>query len=155
VRASNEYGQPLVRDHAGRFGPVVALPLPDVDGALGRLGADGVALLRSYQGKYLGDASFAPLFEGLNRSRAVVYARPNTARCRANGQPGIPEPAIELATDTTLATAARTPEKFSPGENASIPGRGGCAEAARKNTSAAEWLLPQVSAGPESLARAA
>ncbi len=113
VRASNEYGQGLVRDHAGRFGHFAALPLPDVDGALEAtrhaldvLGADGVALFTSYQGKYLGDASFAPLFQELNRRRAIVYTHPNTSLCCANVQPGIPEPAIEFGTDTTRTIAS-------------------------------------------------
>lgn len=113
VRASNEYGQGLVRDHAGRFGHFAALPLPDVDGALEAtrhaldvLGADGIALFTSYGGKYLGDASFAPLFEELNRRRAIVYTHPNTAACCANVQPGVPEPAIEFGTDTTRTIAS-------------------------------------------------
>ncbi len=113
VRASNEYGQSLVRDHGARFGHFAALPLPDVDGALEAtrhaldvLGADGVALFTSYQGKYLGDASFAPLFEELNRRRAVVYTHPNTSLCCANVQLGIPEPAIEFGTDTTRTIAS-------------------------------------------------
>lgn len=113
VRASNEYGQGLVRDNPGRFGHFAALPLPDVDGALeaaghalDTLGADGVSLFTSYDGKYLGDAAFAPLFEELNRRRAIVYTHPNFAGCCTNLQPGIPEPAIEFGTDTTRTIAS-------------------------------------------------
>lgn len=113
ARASNEYGQSLVRDHPGRFGHFAALPMPDIDlslaearHALDVLGADGVTLFTSYGNKWLGDASFAPLFEELNRRRAIVYTHPIDVACCTNLQPGITNVAIEYGTDTTRTIAS-------------------------------------------------
>jgi predicted TIM-barrel fold metal-dependent hydrolase len=64
------------------------LPLPDVDGALAEatyaldtLKADGIVVLSSYEGKYLGNAHYAPLWSELNRRRVVVYCHPFCAAC--------------------------------------------------------------------------
>ncbi len=125
ARASNEYGAQLARDHKGRFASFATLPLLDTDGslkeiayALDTLKADGVALMTSYQEKYLGDASFAPVWEELNRRRAVVYTHPLSPDCCRNIKSEVPPAVVEYATDTTRTiasvvfsgTAARYPD---------------------------------------------
>ncbi len=125
ARASNEYAAQLARDHRGRFGSFAALPLTDPDASLkeieyafGTLKAEGIGLMTSYQDKYLGDESFAPIYEELNRRKAVVYTHPLTPACCRNTVKGIPPGVVEYATDTTRAiaslvfsgTAARYPD---------------------------------------------
>ena len=59
------------------------LPLPDVDGALEEISyaldvlrLDGVGLFSSVNGRYLGDPSFDPVFNELNRrKRSCLFAR--------------------------------------------------------------------------------
>ncbi|WP_376097258.1 amidohydrolase family protein [Roseomonas sp. CCTCC AB2023176] len=114
ARASNDYAAGLVRDHGRRFGSFAALPMPDVEGtlreieyALDTLRADGVAMFTSYGGKWLGDPSFAPVFEELNGRRAVVYTHPNSAACCTNLMGAlVPDPMIEFGTDTTRTIAS-------------------------------------------------
>ena len=108
ARECNEFGAQMARDYPGRFGQFASLPIPDVDAslreieyALNVLNADGICLLTSYGGKYLGDPSFAPVMDELNRRKAVVYTHPVRADCCRNLIPGVGENVIELATDTT------------------------------------------------------
>jgi len=108
ARESNEWVAELVADNRGRFGSFATLPMPDVDGSLREIGyaldtlkADGVCLLTSYRDRWLGHASFAPVFDELNRRKAVVYTHPATADCCNNLLPGIPATVIEFGTDTS------------------------------------------------------
>src|ERR1700690_1917740 len=84
ARQCNDYGAKMAKDFPGRFGLFGVLPLPDVDGslheieyALDTLKVDGFGLLSHYSEIYgeklLGDPAFAPVFEELNRRKAIVY----------------------------------------------------------------------------------
>jgi predicted TIM-barrel fold metal-dependent hydrolase len=125
TRECNEYFARVVTDHPGRFGLFASVPLPNVDAALreidyalGTLKADGIALFTVYGDKWLGDKAFDPVFDELNRRKAVLFTHPNTANCCRNLLPNIAEGTIEWGTDTTRAisnvlfngTAARCPD---------------------------------------------
>ena len=112
ARKLNDYGAKMVKDHPGRFGHFAVIAPPDVAGSLKEieyafdtLRADGIALHTSYQDKYLGDPSFAPVYEELNRRKAVIYVHPTAPDCCRGLVPGIPPGTIEYATDSTRTIA--------------------------------------------------
>jgi len=113
ARLSNEYGAQLARDHKGRFASFATLPLLDTEGTLKEIGyaldtlkAEGIGLMTSYQDKYLGDASFAPIWEELNRRKAVIYTHPLSPECCRNIKSEVPPAVVEYATDTTRTIAS-------------------------------------------------
>jgi predicted TIM-barrel fold metal-dependent hydrolase len=108
ARETNEYGAKLISDYQGRFGIWAALPLMDVEGSLREieysldtLKLDGIGLLTSYGNRWLGDPMFAPLFEELNRRKAVVFIHPTAAPCCRELQPNVGAATIEYNTDTS------------------------------------------------------
>src|SRR5579871_954203 len=116
VREANEAAARLRSDHPGRFGSFAALPLTDTEGslreieyALDTLKAEGVGLFSSYTDKWLGHSSFAPVYEELNRRKAIVYVHPSVAACCTNvrDQTRIPNEAalLEFGFDTTRTIA--------------------------------------------------
>lgn len=132
-RKCNEFGARLVADYPGRFGFFTFTPLPDIDAtlteleyALDTLHADGVGLLSHYgKGLYLGHATYAPLWEELNRRKAVVFIHPRygyyipaTGSSEAAEDPFIQAGVLspELPFDTTRAVyslqSANTNEKY-------------------------------------------
>ena len=112
ARICNDYAASIRRDHPGRFGVFACLPLPDVDAslaeiahALDTLKADGIGLLTSYGDRYPGDAAFQPVFDELNRRRAVVYFHPTNAPC-SQCLPEIPAATLDFPFDTTRAVVS-------------------------------------------------
>jgi len=107
ARKSNDYGAQLVMDHPAKFGLLAALPMLDAQGslaeieyALDKLRANGIALLSSYGDKWLGDPAFTPVFEELNRRKAVVFVHPTAPNCCTNVLPRVPASTMEFLFDT-------------------------------------------------------
>lgn len=108
ARSCNEYAAQMAADYPGRFGTFAALPLPDVQAGLEEirhafdvLRSDGIGLMTNYGDRYLGDAEFAPIFDELNRRKAVVYVHPTACGCSAGILPEQPASLIEFTHDTT------------------------------------------------------
>jgi 6-methylsalicylate decarboxylase len=106
ARRVNEYTAALVAKRPKRFGNFATLPLPDVDGAIleveyafNTLRADGVVLLSNYEGHYLGDPRFDPLWVELDRAAAVVFIHPGKPAIPVI--PELPGPIVDYPFDTT------------------------------------------------------
>jgi predicted TIM-barrel fold metal-dependent hydrolase len=113
ARMTTDYGARLVRDYPGRFGLFATIPLPDTEGSLKEieyaydtLKADGIALMTSYGERWLGDASFAPVWQELDRRKAVIYTHPTQAACCSKLNTEVSASTIEYATDTSRTMAS-------------------------------------------------
>ena len=113
MRCNDEAAEYVAR-YPKRLGSFGTLPIPDVDGAcqeaeraLDVLKLDGIGLLSSYAGKYLGDPSFDPLMEVLDERSAVVLVHPtnhpSTRVVREEISGGIGNFLVEFLFDTTRA----------------------------------------------------
>lgn len=83
-RSSNEFSCELAERYKGRIGFFAHLPLPYTDRAcaeaiyaLDTLQADGVVLMASNDGKFLGNPLFEELMHELNERSAIVFVHPN------------------------------------------------------------------------------
>jgi predicted TIM-barrel fold metal-dependent hydrolase len=128
ARDTNDHGAQLVRDYPGRFGLFASLPLFDVEGSLREIAyafdvlkADGACLVTSYSNsnpgtKWIGDAAFAPVFDELNRRKAVVFVHPTVPAYynadfrlqsgSTRGVSGVNETALENQFDTPRAVVS-------------------------------------------------
>ena len=107
AREMNEFGAKMASDYKGRFGLFALVPLPTIDRSLKEieyafdtLKADGVGLMTSYGDRWLGDPTFRPVFDELNRRKAVVYTHPIDAPCCSGLMAGVNPTTIEYNTDT-------------------------------------------------------
>ncbi len=108
ARTCNDFAAEMVRDHKGRFGLFATLSMIDIDATLKEieyvfdtLHADGVGLQSNYGDKWLGNPLYKPVFEELNRRKAVVYVHPLVASCCAQLSVGAFPAVIEVPHDTT------------------------------------------------------
>lgn len=79
----NERLASLMANRPDRFGMFASVPLPDIDGSLEAirhayddLSTDGVVLLASNKGRYLGDPAYDEVMAELNRRSALVFVHP-------------------------------------------------------------------------------
>ena len=110
ARDCNDYSARLASDHPGRFGSFAVLPMPFADEAcaeaayaLDVLKADGVVLLGSTDGIFLGDARLDDLMAELDRRHALVFVHPNLHPTTPQIGLNIPNFMIEFLCDTTRA----------------------------------------------------
>lgn len=110
VRQMNEFGAKAMSDHPKRFGFFACLPVPNQDAALKEieyafdtLKADGVMFFSSIGDQHPGDPVFLPVFEELNRRKAVVFFHPTVPHCCRNATAGVPDTTAEFDFDTTRA----------------------------------------------------
>jgi len=108
ARTCNDFAAEMIRDYPGRFGLFATLSMLDIDATLKEieyvfdtLKADGVGLQTNYGDKWLGDAAYKPIFDELNRRKAVVYVHPLVAACCAGLSVGAPPAVLEVPHDTT------------------------------------------------------
>ncbi|KAM3073370.1 hypothetical protein ACMFMF_006575 [Clarireedia jacksonii] len=108
----NMYTYKLCLQYPTKFGFFATLPsineasIPVVLSSLKfcftNLNADGVTLFTSYEGNYLGEDLFRPLFEELNRLHAVILIHPiaNSTTTMSPIEPSIPQ-MVDLAHEIT------------------------------------------------------
>ena len=107
ARDANDFGAKMKADYPGRFGIWASLPLPLVDEslkeieyALDTLKLDGIGFNTSIGAKYMGDLSFTPVMEELNRRKTVVYTHPGAAPCCLYLIPKVGPTTLEYSQDT-------------------------------------------------------
>lgn len=110
ARASNEFSAQTALDHPGRFGWFAVLPMPftaqacaEAVHALDVLKADGVVLLGSTEGVFLGDPRLEELMAELDRRAAVVFVHPNLHKTSSELDLATPGYLVEFLCDTTRA----------------------------------------------------
>jgi 6-methylsalicylate decarboxylase len=108
ARQCNDFAADMMRDNSGRFGLFATLSMLDIDKTLKEieyafdtLKADGVGLQSNYGDKWLGNAAYKPVFDELNRRKAVIYVHPLVASCCAQLSVGTFPAVIEVPHDTT------------------------------------------------------
>ena len=108
ARRLNEFMVGLVKEHSPRFGSLAVLRLPDIEASLAEisycldtLGMDGVGILSNHHGVYLGDPQLDPVFEELNRRKAMVFVHPTTPPNWDTFTVGLSAPVMEYTFDST------------------------------------------------------
>ena len=111
VRTGNEYGAKVMSDHPKRFGLFVGVPLPDIDAVmteieygLDKLNADGISIYTNdNHNRWPGDPYYDPMWQELNRRKAVVYMHPLAPQCCRNLNDSVPDAMNEFDFDITRA----------------------------------------------------
>jgi 6-methylsalicylate decarboxylase len=110
ARRVNDEANAVRHAHPKRFGCLAVVNLRDVPGAsleavrcLDQLKMQGVGLLSSANGRYLGDPAFAPLLKLLDDRKAWVFVHPTTVGDDDKPSYSMPDFLAEYPFDTTRA----------------------------------------------------
>jgi 6-methylsalicylate decarboxylase len=112
VRASVDFAKKMQSDHPGRFGLFAPLSMIDIDSSLKQIEyafdqahADGIGIQSSCRSVYPGDPVNAPLWEELNKRKAVVFLHgPNPSCCSGlDVGPAVNPSVVEVTFDMTRA----------------------------------------------------
>jgi predicted TIM-barrel fold metal-dependent hydrolase len=109
VRAGNEYGAKLMQDNPKKFGLFASVPLPDIEGcmkeieyAYDTLKCDGIGIYSNDNGnRWPGDPYYEPMYQELNRRKAIVFIHPLAPKCCANLNDSVPFSMNEFDFDVT------------------------------------------------------
>jgi predicted TIM-barrel fold metal-dependent hydrolase len=123
ARHVNEFAATVAAEHRDRFGFFASVPLPCTDAAVDEaahaidaLGARGVVLMSNSAAVYLGDPALDPLWEVLNRRRAIVFEHPTSPPGVDAVALGRPRPMLEFMFETTRTVTdlmfAAVPERY-------------------------------------------
>ena len=111
ARACNEYSAEIKIKYPGRFGSFAVLPMPfteascrEAEYALDTLKAEGIVLLGSTEGIFLGDERLEELMHVLNEHQATVFVHPNIHASSNQVNLNIPGFILEFLCDTTRAS---------------------------------------------------
>lgn len=112
ARKVNDFLADLVQQHPTRFGFFATLPMPltaaaagEAEYALDVLAADGVCLLASSDGVFLGDPALDEVLSVLNTRKATVFIHPNQHPTSRQLGLTVPSFAVEFVIDTTRAVS--------------------------------------------------
>lgn len=110
ARYSNEYVAEMQKNYPGRFGMFATIPLPYIDETLKEIAyaydtlhADGIGLITSYGPLWPGDQKFDPVWQELNRRKAVIHVHPTVPTCCVNLIPDVANATEEYLFDTARA----------------------------------------------------
>lgn len=112
IRACDDFAAKMMSDHKGRFGLFAPLNMLDVDLSLkeaeyafDQIHADGIGIQSSANGRYPGDPFYNPLWEELNRRKAVVFFHGPVPDCCGvlKVGPGVNPSFAEVTFDMTRA----------------------------------------------------
>ena len=111
IRTGNDYGAKIMADHPKRFGLFTGVPLPDIDGVMKEieygydtLKADGIGIYTNdNHNRWPGDPYYDPMWQELNRRKAIVYMHPLAPQCCRDLNDSVPTAMNEFDFDITRA----------------------------------------------------
>jgi predicted TIM-barrel fold metal-dependent hydrolase len=114
TRDCNSVAAGLKKEYPNNIGFWASLPLPfiyeslkEIDTAMGE-GADGFGLMTNYQGFYLGDPAFEPIFKVLNEKKAKIFIHPTMPCTKQYGAHEV-DPSIQHTNSSATPLDANFP----------------------------------------------